>query len=386
MTFIPNKKIKVLHLTHTDLRYDSRILKELDAISKFSDFDICAFGVFLDEKAAYTNQKFPFEIENIVLLTSKLNFLPKAIRYIFNLFEITFRFFFKAVRFQPNLIHCHDTMVLPIGYLLKSFFKCTLIYDAHELESNKNGQNAILSKSTLFIEKFCWPKVDFLITVSDSILDWYSVNLGKKNGSVILNSPILKGASTINFDKNNYLRDKFKIELDKKIFLYVGFLGKGRSIELLLNVFQKSEVISHIVFVGYGELEEIIRLSAEQYQNIHLHSAVPHEELVSIITSADIGFCLIENISLSDYFSLPNKLFEYAFSGLLVVGSNFPEISKVIAKFKLGICIENDEKDIAKSVLFYQSNNSIKQFKQISELSWDFQAEKLREIYKMYLN
>ncbi|PJE48057.1 MAG: hypothetical protein CUR34_00825 [Sediminibacterium sp.] len=386
MATITNKKIKVLHLTHTDLRYDSRILKELDAISHLSNLDICAYGVYLDEKAAYTNQEFPFTITNSLLLTNKFSFLPKSIRYTLNLLEITFRFFFKAIWYRPNLIHCHDTMVLPVGYFLKLFIRCKLIYDAHELELNKNGQSQVLSKSTLFIEKACWPKIDYLITVSGSILEWYLENIGKINGSIILNSPILKKISNEKFEAKNYLRDKFQINPEAKIFIYVGYLGKGRSIELLLNVFKKQTVTSHIVFIGYGDLVELINMNSNQFQNIHIHPAVPHEELVNIITSADIGFCLIENISLSDYFSLPNKLFEYAFSGLTIIGSNFPEINRVITKFNLGICISNDENNIVESVLAYQNKVMVKDFKYITELSWDFQAEKLREIYKTFIN
>ena len=45
----------------------------------------------------------------------------------------------RGIKFE--VIHCHDTLVLPIGYLLKKIKKSKLIYDAHELESNKKGQS-----------------------------------------------------------------------------------------------------------------------------------------------------------------------------------------------------------------------------------------------------
>lgn len=385
MSNVKNSEIKILHLTHTDLRYDNRILKELDSILQLPNLDIKAFGILLNEKAAYSNQTFSFSLVNLSLITNRLFFLPKAIRYFFNLIELTSRFFFQGVRFRPSLIHCHDTMVLPVGVLLKIFCNCKLIYDAHELESDKNGQNLILSKSTLLIERVCWSKIDFLITVSGSILNWYSEHFRRVDGAVILNAPLLLKDVFSGSGESNYFRDKYAITFNEKIFVYVGQLGKGRSIEILIDIFQKAKVYSHIVFIGYGELEDFIRLNSLKFSNIHLHPPVPHEELVGLVSNADIGFCLIENISLSDYYCLPNKLFEYAFSGLKIIGSNFPEITSIINQYELGMCVSNNETDITQAVLHYQSLNINEKPKDISVLSWQFQAQKLRDVYKKLL-
>ena len=79
--------------------------------------------------------------------------------------------------------------MLPIGYFIKRIKKCKLFYDAHELESNKNGQTKFMSWGTLFIEKKIWKSIDLLISVSDSIIKWYEKNLGTIENVLILNSP-----------------------------------------------------------------------------------------------------------------------------------------------------------------------------------------------------
>ena len=81
------------------------------------------------------------------------------------------------------------------------------------------------------------------------------------------------------------------------------------------------------------------------YKNIHFHPLVPHHEVVNLIKSSDVGICFIENVSLSDYFCLPNKLFEYLFAGLNILGSNIPEIVKFITTNKVGTVCDLNPND-----------------------------------------
>ena len=178
--------MKILHLTHTDLRYDNRILKELEALGEEKNYDVFAIGIFLDESAKYSSKKIRANILNLNLISNHLKKTPRSIKYFFVMIELTFKFFIQGVKIKPNVIHCHDTMVLPIGVLIKFFSKSTLIYDAHELESNKNRQTFLLSKVTKFIEKLCWNKVNHFISVSDSIIDWYNINFYARKFALII--------------------------------------------------------------------------------------------------------------------------------------------------------------------------------------------------------
>ncbi|MCA6423654.1 MAG: hypothetical protein IM568_12700, partial [Flavobacterium sp.] len=280
-------------------------------------------------------------------------------------------------------------LVLPIGWLIKKFNRnAILIYDAHELESSKNGQTWVLSRATLVIEKICWKNIDFLITVSPSILTWYNNNLGKKQSSIILNSPAIsnfnsiEGIQKFSFEKN-YFNKKFDIPLEKNIYIYLGALTYGRCIDLLLDVFSAPEVNSHVIFIGFGPLKGKIIDYTVLHSNIHYHDSVQHDLVVDLVKNADIGLCLIENVSLSDYYCLPNKLFEYTFSGLSILGSNFPDISALVEKYKLGYTCNIDYDSIFNTVIKSQKNpKSRNQFDKINELSWEQQSENLITIYK----
>lgn len=378
--------MNILHLTHTDILSDSRILKEMAYLSTtYPSAKILGLGICLEEEKHKTEDQKIFELKSFILHSKKFIFLPKVLRHALTFLELFVKMFFSAWSHKPTIIHCHDTLILPLGWFIKLFSGAKLIYDAHELESNKNGQTKILQKLTLWIEKCCWSLIDGLIVVSPSIENWYKQNFKKNRKiktTIIFNSPELKVQQESKYD-TNYLREKFSIPHNKKVYIYIGILGKGRSIELLLDVFGREDVVDHIVFLGYGELEDSIRNSGD---NIHLHEAVEHALVVPIAQNADFGFCLVQNVSLSDYYCLPNKLFEYAFSGLPVLASNFPDISKLVEEYQLGECIELNVETIVSTVNGLHKVESTRvDTTKLYPLSWSAQGEKLGKLYKELL-
>lgn len=377
-------KTRVLHLTHTDVCLDSRILKELSAIKMNKKILIRAIGISDDNLSHSKLKEVDKEFTNFILYSKYFKSFSRRLSAYLCLLEFYIRLIWKGILFRPKIIHCHDTLVLPIGVVLSVLFNSKLIYDAHELESQKNGQTKILSKATLFIEKISWRFVDLLITVSPSIIDWYQENLGKKESLLVLNSPQLK-LENLHAKSNNYLREKFNIPENCKIFIYLGIIAKGRGIDLYLYLFQSAEINSHIVFIGYGEdVTKVIEASLNS-KKIHYHPPVKHYEIVEIAKSADVGLALIEAVSLSDYFCLPNKLFEYAFSGLFILTSDFPDMKNIVEDFDLGICSSLNIVEIKQKIIEIESIVIEHSKKDLYTLSWQFQSEKLVESYKQLL-
>ncbi|MDA9003867.1 glycosyltransferase [bacterium] len=196
----------------------------------------------------------------------------------------------------------------------------------------------------------------------------------------MLNSPVYDFNRAEN---STYLREKFCVPGQSKIFIYVGILGNGRGIDLLLKVFKRKEVSSTLIFLGYGELSETIERIACETHNIFIHDPVPHEQVVPVISSSDYGLCLIQNVSLSDFYSLPNKLFEYFFAEVPVLASNFPDISGLVEEHKLGLCCSLDENSIFESIQKMQVSSYNFEFKDqvLQELSWASQKKKLLDLY-----
>ena len=369
---------KCLHITHTDPRTDSRILKEMEVLAK-NNSEVLAIGIEPREcLTRLSSVDSHISFRNIKLASRNLNFLPRILRHICSYVELTLKILFLDLKFKPNVIHCHDFLMLPCAVWLKNFFDCRLIYDAHELESHKNNINFIQGKIIFFIEKLLWKYIDALIVVSPSIDNWYKNNFGEKTSVVILNSPLYTQTAVYDDD---YLRRYFKINDDEKIFIYVGMLMRGRGLELITKVFNHPEICSHLVLLGFGELQsDLEKLSIDQ-PNVHFHQVVPHDEVVPITKSANYGICLIENVSLSDFYCLPNKLFEYLFSGLPVLASNFPDIANLLKAVDGGFCCDLNEEKVTEAVLFMQNEKKSYQMQNIDSYCWERQGEKLLDLY-----
>ena len=374
--------MKILHLTHTDIEFDSRILKEMGALVA-AGYSASGIGVVLDEGAQKTAVSFKADITAINLRSRKLTFLPRTLRHVVTLFELVGKMLPSAVRQRPNVIHCHDTLVLPLGCIVKWLTGARLVYDAHELESDRNGLTRLQGALTLWVEKFLWRFVDALIVVSPSIERWYQENVGPKPSRVILNSPLFHEGQ---HQDKDYLRNKFAIPAESKVFIYVGILGHGRGIDLLTDAFKDPQVSSHVVFLGYGELSEELKRLAAEHPNVHVHDAVPHSQVVPIAQSADFGLCLVQDVSLSDYYCLPNKLFEYCFAGVPVLASDFPDIRAVLSEYGIGESCKLQPDEIRDAILRLERSQFTFQFSNLAPLSWQAQEKKLVALYQQCLS
>ena len=373
--------MRILHLSHTDIRFDARVLKELSALSAGLNLKLRAIGVDDDEGAAAAQLPADVSVDVVRLLTRRWRRLPRAFRHALALIELVVRMLPKVVAYRPRIVHCHDTLVLPIGALARMMLGCSVVYDAHELESQKNGQSAALSRATLLIERMCWPTVDTLVSVSPSILEWYGRELGKRRSVLVMNSPAVQSTAVCTAVARHYFHERFGIPRSRKVFVYLGILCAGRGIPLLLEAFGRANFPADLVFVGYGDTIGVAD-AASRLPNVHLHPPVPHDQVVTLIRGADYGVCLIEDASLSDRYCLPNKLFEYAFSGLPVLASDLPEIRRVVNSHRLGLCCEADVNDVVFAIERLVAERWTVDVSSLVGLDWNSQATRLIEAYQ----
>ena len=58
---------------------------------------------------------------------------------------------------------------------------------------------------------------------------------------------------------------------------------------------------------------------------------------------ADVGICGVDNVCLSYYYSLPNKLFEYLHAGVPVLVPEWPEMLRIVKEYGCGWLVGEDD-------------------------------------------
>lgn len=290
----------------------------------------------------------------------------------------------KIVRNEsPLFINLHQVALVPLIPLFKLISrKSILIYDAHELETETNGLKGIKKTFFKLSEKIFINSFRHIFVVSPSIEEWYQKKYGLSKLTTVLNCPNFQM-----LEKKDLFRAEMAIPVDAKVYLYQGALFKGRGIELMLDAFKQLDPSKfHVVFMGYGDLKPLIKQHSEKHINIHFKEAVPPETVLQYTASADFGISLIENICLSYYYCLPNKLFEYLMAQLPCIVSNMHEMRQYVKENKVGVVCENmTVKDLIISINQITSFD-IDAFRSrlpdiVKKYSWETQEIKLIDVY-----
>lgn len=250
-------------------------------------------------------------------------------------------------------ISCHSLPALAVCCRLKNQLSCRLVYEPHELETEtvvSHGVRKWLSRRT---EAFYIGHCDAVITVNDSIADWYASAYSITRPFVIKNMPSRNGRSDSPPDKE-YFRKRYDIPKEANIFLYQGWIGEGRRISQYIRIFGQLNGEQHLILMGGfsdPDLESVVRQSVEDKSNIHYHEAVPPGDLLRFTACADVGLCGVEDICESYRLSLPNKIFEYLSAGIPCLAPDFPEIARVIRQTGAGWLHPDSESGLTKRIL-----------------------------------
>ena len=236
---------------------------------------------------------------------------------------------------QANVYHSHDLNTLYVGSRCKKKTGARLVYDSHELQTERNRMTKWWRRWAAWNEKKWLPYADAMIVASPSWIDINRKKYGKvPNPSVsIINTPELQ-----TIDQPRDLRGELDIPADAPILLYQGSIQENRGIEPAIDAITLLPK-AVLVVVGYGYHRPTLEADVRKRgltERVKFFGPIPNDELLAWTAAADIGLCNIVNSSLSYYTSLPNKLFEYIIAGIAVIGSDSPEIGRIVQEEGVG--------------------------------------------------
>ena len=260
---------------------------------------------------------------------------PTFVRFLQFWFKTTFLIFSQ----KADLFIAYDFLpLLPLR--IKSIFQhCSYIYDSVELVM---GLNSLVNRPVRrwffkTLERFGIGRAKAAFTVCQS--DARALQKAYPNLNVVgfvRNIPVRQ-----KHERSDFLRRKYSIAPDKTIGIYQGMVFEGRGLKEIIKACQPLKEVA-LVIVGDGPLlptlKELVQ-TLDMSDRVIFTGLVPFEKLPDFTYSADFGFTIISGQGLSYRHALPNKLFEYIQAQIPVIGSNYPEIRKIIEQEQIGFVV-----------------------------------------------
>ncbi len=243
--------------------------------------------------------------------------------------EMNLRIFFYLLVHKTDLV-CAVNLdtILPV-WAISVLKRIPRMYDARELftELAEVVARPGVQRTWLWVERTMVPRFPNGYAVCQSIADELHKRYGVRY-AVIRNVTVLRhpvpGAHP----------------LGKPYLLYQGAVNHGRGLEVLIPAMR--EVALPLVVCGTGNYMEQSQALVRHHgleDRVLFTGQLSPQELIRYTYHAYAGINLVAREGLNQYFSLPNKLFDYIHAGLPQVAMDYPEYRRVQEAFEVAVLI-----------------------------------------------
>ena len=306
----------------------------------------------------------------------------------------------QARKLAPDIISGHDLIGLLIGWMSNVGHKkkAKLVYDSHEFELGRNSNRGKLATWCVGkLERFLMKRCAFSMMVNDSIADEVQkIHRLKERPVVVRNiAPYWELDPERTAAARKELLDSFS-QLPENPFLIMhhGAVTTDRGIEEMIELVSR---LPHIVAVILGNPATIEYLDGLKRQcrekgvegRMIFHPAVPVEILRHYVSAADLSVDAGSMRCVSYRFSLPNKFFESIQSETPLVFNQYPDTTKIMEHYQLGIVANTSDPDTLETAVermrtdkkYYAAcKEHLKLAKK--ELCWENEKEVLKCAYR----
>lgn len=368
-----NNKV-VLSVTN-DLYTDPRVDKVCNFLTR-NGFDVTLVGRRYGDSATLAPRAYK---------THRLRLLFRKGAFFYA--EYNIRLFFYLLFHHFDLFVANDLDTLLPNFLISKLKRKRLVYDSHEYFCGELSiaDRPFVKRVWKSIERFCFPKLKDVITVSQSIVDQYEQEYGirphlVRNIPPKATPPVTETRVSLQLPENKTI-----------IILQGNGINEGRGGEELVEAMPFVDEKAVFLIVGSGTVIPQLKERVKDLQlehRVRFVSRVTPEMLYNYTYLSDIGIALDRDLSMNLRFSLPNKLFEYIKAGTPVVVSNLIERARIVGQYRVGLIVEdfqaeNIAEKINKLVNDKQLYNDLKANCKIAaeDLCWENEEKVLEEIY-----
>ncbi|KMT61803.1 glycosyl transferase group 1 protein [Paenilisteria newyorkensis] len=281
----------------------------------------------------------------LLLLTSLL--FTKPMRTIMFRSIVFLRMVRAGFRQRYDIYHANDLNTLLQAVICAKWLgRSKLIYDSHEVQTSRTGYDSPLYGIT---ERFLLRFVDVCIHENHTRAAYVEERYGFYP-EVVHNYPFKQEQDTkMTVD----LHQQLEIPREEPILLYQGGIQSGRGLDRLIEAVPHIKM-GTIVLIGDGRIKPALekKVAERKLENrVKFMDKVALESLPSHTKEAYLGFQILNNTCFNHYSASSNKLFEYIMSGIPIIACDFPEISRVVKGYEVGLTVNShDPEAIAKAV------------------------------------
>lgn len=384
---------KILYIAFRNLKYDSRVSRQLEYLSSNSDFEItciCWGKVELSGVRFIEIGRKPSFFSKVITGFKLLFRAYDNLKY-YNFGKDTDKF--ERLESQ-DLIIASDVMTLPYAFSLKEKWQADtkVLFDAREYYFNRMFYSLPYK---YLVKPYIYKTLDKLVplcegftTVGPKIAELYEKRY-KKKPTVILNVPKFSELKPARIGGD----DRIKL-------VHVGVADSFRSVEDLIYMIpaldERYELHLYLIMRGQRYTKDLPGNYKEDYYKglktmieetakgrIKLHKPVAESKLISTLNSFDIGLIQLKGDNINFRLSLPNKFFQYIQARLMTVTFPFSvEVTKIVKQYELGIITGGFSYEEMVEVLNRLTPEEIMKYKENADrVAKKFSSESFRDKY-----
>lgn len=254
------------------------------------------------------------------------------------------------LKFNPDIIHVQTEFGVGLsGIMIAKFLRIPLVYTLHTMYDDYIYYVApsklvpLVKKLSHGYAKIIAGSVNAITGPSIKIQDYFQAHGVKKPVNIIPNTIEIEKFDPNNFtqEQKNELKQRWNIPGDQMLAIFVGRIGKEKSVDVLLEYWAqtiKPEDGLHLLIVGDGPESESLRELAKTLgldSMVTFTGPVPHDEVAAYYAISDV----FVTASLSEVYSM--TVLESMASGLPVLQRFDKLISNQIQAGKNGFFFNN---------------------------------------------
>ncbi|MBI5233322.1 MAG: glycosyltransferase family 4 protein [Deltaproteobacteria bacterium] len=293
--------------------------------------------------------------------------------------------FFRLLREQVDIVHCHNLDVLPLGWLVSRIKRCRLIYDAHEpdyyaLWPEKWRRLLGLINS---IEAFFAKRADWVIVTNEYQVEKFKA-MGVENVELIGNYPV------DDFIIDNLLEERKEDVVFGRIGTLYPDVGIEEAGEAFKMVAEKHPQVKMLLAgrVVESYKETVTKVADALRGLLILIPAYNASEMPALYAKIDVSLMIYRR---TDWFRniTPTKFYDSLANGVPVIMTDIGGIGEIIQRHNCGLVVdENDVEGIARAMerLIEEpglrrtmAQNGLRLIKE--EFNWRRMEERLRHVY-----